>query len=72
MRFSSGIALAALACSLALPADSGEVVPYPAGYRTWAVTRSFIAKEGPNSGFHHYDATDAGKDPVAIAPPISW
>jgi hypothetical protein len=56
MRFSSGIALAALGCALALLADSGQTVPFPAGYRTWTVTRSFIAKEGPNGGFHHYYA----------------
>ncbi len=37
--------------------DSGAGVPYPSGYRTWAVTRSFIT--GPDSktaGFHHYYA----------------
>jgi hypothetical protein len=56
MRVSSGIALTTLVGVLALSADSGEVVPFPAGYRTWAVTRSFIAKEGPNAGFHHYYA----------------
>jgi hypothetical protein len=55
MRSISG-ALAALVCALALFADSGQVVPFPAGYRTWTVTRSFIAREGPNAGFHHYYA----------------
>lgn len=54
MRISSGIAIAVLLCALALWADS--TVPYPAGYRTWAVTRSFIGKDGPNAGFHHYYA----------------
>jgi hypothetical protein len=48
------ISLAVLVCALALLADS--VVPFPAGYRTWTVTRSFIAKDGPNAGFHHYYA----------------
>jgi hypothetical protein len=47
---------AAPVCALALLADSSQTVPFPAGYRTWAVTRSFIAKEGPNAGFHHYYA----------------
>jgi hypothetical protein len=56
MRISSGIVTAALVCTLALLAESGQIVPYPAGYRTWAVTRSFIATEGPNAGFHHYYA----------------
>jgi hypothetical protein len=45
---------AALIFALALLADS--TVPFPSGYRTWAVTRSFIAKDGPNAGFHHYYA----------------
>lgn len=36
--------------------DSGESVPFPTGYRTWAVTRSFVSKEGRNAGFHHYYA----------------
>lgn len=48
------ISIAVLVCALALLADS--TVPFPAGYRTWTVTRSFIAKEGPNAGFHHYYA----------------
>ncbi|HLJ48051.1 MAG TPA: cytochrome P460 family protein [Bryobacteraceae bacterium] len=48
--------IAALVCALPLLADSGQTVPYPAGYRTWAVTRSFITREGPNAGFHHYYA----------------
>jgi len=56
MKISSGITVAALVCALALWADSGPAVPFPAGYRTWTVTRSFIAKEGPNAGFHHYYA----------------
>ena len=56
MRLSGGIAFAVLVCALALFADSSQTVPFPAGYRTWAVTRSFIAKEGPNAGFHHYYA----------------
>ena len=56
MRISSGIACAALVCALALLADSSQTVPFPAGYRTWTVTRSFIAAEGPNAGFHHYYA----------------
>jgi hypothetical protein len=56
MRISSGIAFTALICALALLADSGQTVPFPAAYRTWAVTRSFIAEEGPNTGFHHYYA----------------
>jgi hypothetical protein len=58
MRISSVIA--ALLCAFALLADSGEHVPFPAGYRTWAVTRSFITKEGPNAGFHHYYANPLG------------
>src|SRR5580658_2437148 len=49
MRIICGIALAVLVCF-------GQSVPYPSGYRTWAVTRSFIAKDGPNAGFHHYYA----------------
>jgi hypothetical protein len=49
MRIISGIALTILVCA-------GQAVPFPSGYRTWAVTRSFIKKEGPNSGFHHYYA----------------
>jgi hypothetical protein len=53
MRTISGIAFV---LSLALLADSGQTVPFPAGYRNWTVTRSFIAKEGPNAGFHHYYA----------------
>jgi len=56
MRINSRIAFAALVCALALWADSGQTVPFPAGFRTWPVTRSFIAKEGPNAGFHHYYA----------------
>jgi len=56
VRISSGIAFAAQVCALALLADSGQTVSFPAGYRTWTVTRSFIAKEGPNGGFHHYYA----------------
>jgi hypothetical protein len=56
MRITSGIAFAAFLCALGLMADSGQTVPFPAGYRTWAVTRSFISKEGPNAGFHHYYA----------------
>src|SRR5215472_3414485 len=55
MRISSEIALAAVG-ALALLADSGQTVPFPEGYRTWAVTRSFITTEGPNAGFHHYYA----------------
>ena len=43
MRIGSGIALVTVACALALLADSGQTVPFPAGYRTWTVTRSFIA-----------------------------
>jgi hypothetical protein len=50
------IALSGLVGALALFADSSQAVPFPAGYRTWAVTRSFIAKDGPNAGFHHYYA----------------
>ena len=34
MRISSGIVFSALI----LLADSGQTVPFPAGYRTWAVT----------------------------------
>lgn len=56
MRISSGIAFGVLVCALVLLADSGETVPFPSGYRTWAVTRSFIAKDGRNAGFHHYYA----------------
>jgi hypothetical protein len=56
MRITTGIAVATLVCALALFADSSQTVPFPAGYRTWAVTRSFVAKEGPNAGFHHYYA----------------
>jgi hypothetical protein len=54
MRINSGIAT--LVCALAVLADSGQPVPYPAGYRTWTVTRSFINSEGSNAGFHHYYA----------------
>jgi hypothetical protein len=49
-------AFASLICALGLLADSGQTVPFPGGYRTWAVTRSFVTKEGPNAGFHHYYA----------------
>jgi hypothetical protein len=56
MRITSGFTLAALVFAFVLLADPGQTVPYPVGYRTWAVTRSFIAKEGPNAGFHHYYA----------------
>lgn len=56
MKIISGIASAAFFCAFALLADSGETVPFPAGYRTWTVTRSHIATEGPNAGFHHYYA----------------
>jgi hypothetical protein len=56
MKISSGIAFAVLVCALGLLADPGQTVPFPSGYRTWAVTRSFIAKEGRNAGFHHYYA----------------
>lgn len=56
MKITSWIALSALASALASLADSGQVVPFPTGYRTWTVTRSFIAKDGPNGGFHHYYA----------------
>jgi hypothetical protein len=56
MRFTSGFTLAALVFAFVLLADSSQTVPYPAGYRTWTVTRSFVAKEGPNTGFHHYYA----------------
>jgi Cytochrome P460 len=52
MRISSGFVF----CALALLADPGQNVPFPTGYRTWTVTRSFIEKEGSNSGFHHYYA----------------
>jgi hypothetical protein len=62
MKITSVIAFASLVCALALLADSGQTVPFPAGYRTWTVTRSFIAKEGPNAGFHHYYA-----NPQALA-----
>ena len=48
------ISIAALVCALALLANS--TVPFPAGYRTWTVTRSLVAKDGPNAGFHHYYA----------------
>lgn len=51
MRISGGIV--ALVCALALSAGSGEHVPFPAGYRSWAVTRSFILKDGTAAGFHH-------------------
>jgi hypothetical protein len=51
MRIIRGIAFALLVGSLA-----GQTVPFPSGYRTWAVTRSLITKEGPNAGFHHYYA----------------
>jgi len=48
-----------LAGALYLLAGSNEAVPYPAEYRKWAVTRSFVASpESPNSGFHHYYAND--------------
>src|SRR5215471_2143799 len=42
-----------------LIAESTPAVPYPADYRKWAVTRSFIS--GPESkgpGFHHYYANE--------------
>jgi hypothetical protein len=50
------IALASVVFALILSADSGQPVPFPSGYRTWAVTRSFISKEGANAGFHHFYA----------------
>ena len=52
-------ALVVLAGTFQVFADSGASVPFPAGYRKWAVTRSFVA--GPESkaaGFHHYYAND--------------
>jgi hypothetical protein len=56
MRISRGIAFVALLCAVALLGDSGQTVAFPAAYRTWAVTRSFISNEGRNAGFHHYYA----------------
>jgi hypothetical protein len=72
MRIGSGIAQAALVYALTLFADSGQTVPFPARYRTWIVTRSHIAREGPNADFHHYYANPlalegftTGKFPIA-------
>ena len=56
MKISRAIALAALIGACLWSADSGQSVPYPAGYRTWAVTRSFINNDGPSAGFHHFYA----------------
>ena len=56
MRILSAMALSVLVGVLALLAGSDQTVPFPAGYRTWAVSRSFVTTEGPNAGFHHYYA----------------
>jgi len=53
------MAIVSLAGAFYLMADSNEAVPYPADYRRWTVTRSFIAaSESQNSSFHHYYAND--------------
>jgi hypothetical protein len=60
MRFSYALVIAAgLACAGELSAP----VPFPAEYRTWAVTKSLVV--GPenksfavNGGFHHYYANE--------------
>ncbi len=65
MKITMGIAFAALVCALTMSADSGQPVPFPAGYRTWTVTRSFISTEGPNAGFHHYYANPAALEGFA-------
>ncbi len=55
MRISKVIAILAGACSVF--ADSSATVPFPAGYRKWAVTKSFIASpKSKTAGFHHYYA----------------
>jgi hypothetical protein len=56
MRITRGFTLSALVFAFVLLADPDQTVPFPTAYRIWAVTRSFIAKEGPNAGFHHYYA----------------
>jgi hypothetical protein len=51
------VVVAVLASAVVAFADSTAVVPFPADYRTWAVTRSFVAgPESPAPGFHHYYA----------------
>ena len=60
MKTSAAIfTISTLAGAVYLFADSTPTVPYPADYRKWAVTRSFLA--GPEStvaGFHHYYANE--------------
>ena len=56
MRITLGIVLTAVISAWMLSADSAQKVPFPTGYRTWAVTRSFVAKDGPSAGFHHFYA----------------
>jgi hypothetical protein len=58
MRFSFALLIAA---GIASAGELGAPVPFPAEYRTWAVTRSLVV--GPenksfanNGGFHHYYA----------------
>ncbi len=53
------VAVGTLAFAVCVFADSGATVSYPLNYRTWAVTRSFIAGPGSKvAGFHHYYANE--------------
>lgn len=53
------MAIGLLADAFCVFADSRVTVPFPADYRKWAVTRSFIAGPGTKgAGFHHYYAND--------------
>jgi len=53
------MAAAVLAGALCVLADSSATVPFPADYRKWAVTKSFVASpESQTAGFHHYYAND--------------
>jgi hypothetical protein len=51
------MAVGILAGAVYVFADSDPPVPFPSGYRKWAVTRSLVAgPENRNAGFHHYYA----------------
>src|SRR5258708_2740895 len=51
------LAIGILAGAVYVFADSDAPVPFPSGYRKWAVTRSLVAgPESRNAGFHHYYA----------------
>ena len=48
-----------LASVFSVFADSSVTVPFPADFRKWAVTKSFITgTESKAAGFHHYYAND--------------